>query len=296
MLKRFLVSISCVLCCNALAIDYPKVANNVAYSDVIKLEFTPAVATLSYGDNALQFGKLWLPQDYSNPPNNPDHGNKKHVNKKHGNKTPMIIFIHGGCWLNAFSIDHSYPLTSALAENGYAVFSVEYRRTGDEGGGWPGTFADIKKAINFILQQSDFQFDKSKVVLAGHSAGGHLALLAAQDEAISLPLIGLAAISDLAQYAKGTNSCQTATPAFMGGPEESNPQAYIDANPVAQETMPSGVLLHGTDDNIVPLAQSKTANMPFLTVQGAGHFDWLHPGSEAFSLLLTALEQVNSNE
>ena len=58
-----------------------------------------------------------------------------------------------------------------------------------------------------------------KKVLAGHSAGGHLALLAGQHDNAEMPafdkVIGLAAITDVATYAVGENSCQTATPAFL---------------------------------------------------------------------------------
>ena len=60
---------------------------------------------------------------------------------------PLVILIHGGCWLNSFDVNHSRPLATALSQAGFAVWSLEYRRTGDPGGGWPGTLEDIQLAL-----------------------------------------------------------------------------------------------------------------------------------------------------
>ena len=60
---------------------------------------------------------------------------------------PLVILIHGGCWLNSFDVNHSRPLATALNHAGFAVLSLEYRRTGDPGGGWPSTLEDIQLAL-----------------------------------------------------------------------------------------------------------------------------------------------------
>ena len=87
------------------------VKSNVSYTSVTGLDFVEADKKLVYGDAnpELQYGLLWLPES-STPNKNP----------------PLIVLIHGGCWLNAFDIQHSYPLSSALAQAGYAVWSLEY--------------------------------------------------------------------------------------------------------------------------------------------------------------------------
>lgn len=245
---------------------------NVAYRQVLEAEFNVADKTLSYGTDKLQFGKLWLPAKQNTKEN-----------------FPLVIFIHGGCWLNAFSIEHSYPLTSALAKNGAMVWSLEYRRTGDNGGGWPGTLEDIVLGIEYILkQQPQYGFDSKRIIIAGHSAGGHLALLAQQaldsqqQSNHQIQVIGLAAITDIIDYAEGTNSCQQAVVEFMGGSAVDEASAFADANP---KDANSAILLHGDKDQIVPLSQSTKTNAEVVVIQGAGHFDFLHPQTKAFSIL-----------
>ncbi|MBK6405933.1 MAG: alpha/beta fold hydrolase [Holophagales bacterium] len=66
----------------------------------------------------------------------------------------------------------------ALAdETGLAVLSVEYRRVGEEGGGWPGTFLDAAAALDFVDELATrAPVSRQRVIVAGHSAGAHLAL------------------------------------------------------------------------------------------------------------------------
>ncbi len=281
---------------NNTAINMPPayVAPNVSYSSILALPFEQADKTVFYGDDPLQFGKLWLP--------NHSLIDSQKNNLMNKSKQPgLVIFIHGGCWLNAFSIEHSYPLTSALAAQGNMVWSIEYRRTGDAGGGWPGTFHDVLAGIDYILNQTHFKFDKSKVFLVGHSAGGHLALLAqsvlmakSAQPNMTEKVIGLAAISDLKQYAVGGNSCQSAVAGFMGGEPSELIDDYSTANPSEQLNTNEKLttLIHGTGDSIVPIRQSSNANFnaKFVAVENAGHFDWLHPDSEAFKVLLEQIK------
>ena len=104
--------------------------------------------------------------------------------------------------------------------------------------------------------------------------------------------IGLAAITDIVEYSRGENSCQTATIAFMGGAYETNPAAYQAANPVSKALHDNTVLLHGDIDAIVPLEQSQVSGVTTVVVGGAGHFDWVHPGTAAFQVLLSTLEDI----
>ncbi len=245
-------------------------AENVSFAQVVSLEYTDADTQLSYGDKPLQFGKLWLP-DAASP--------------------PLIIFVHGGCWLNQFDLQYSYPMASALKQQGYAVWSFEYRRVGDPGGGWPGSLNDVVQAIEFIQSQNRYNFDWQQVSLLGHSAGGHLALLASKQ--LSVPVnrtIGLAPIVDITKYAQGQGSCQNAAISFMGGTPEQKPTAFAQANPVNYAYDENTVLLSGALDNIVPLTENPLPATQFQVIQGAGHFDWVHPGTPAFDLLMNYLE------
>lgn len=248
---------------------------DVSFAAVLEQPFEAAIETHSYGPEPLQIAKFWPASGAS------------------GKAT--LVFVHGGCYLNTFSIEHSYALATALASQGFNVWSVEYRRSGDPGGGWPGSLEDVALAVRYIGAGIAVSKDKQPLYLLGHSAGGHLALLTAQRISQVERVFGLAAISDPARYAQGSNSCQAATHDFMGGTPLDIPLAYematVDLNRLANRVL----LLHGSADNIVPLTQSSVQMGSYLTVNGAGHFDWIHPQTAAFRVLLSSLNQSLDN-
>jgi acetyl esterase/lipase len=170
---------------------------------------------------------------------------------------------------------------------------LEYRRTGDEGGAWPGTFEDIIAGIN-SLNDID-AIESENLAILGHSAGGHLALLAgAQSELLDMEpdlIVGLAAISDVVSYAAGSNTCQTATPLFMGGDVSDRAQEYFDANPSNHGLHENTVLLQGDVDEIVPLSQATLSGARTIISSGANHFDWAHPGTLAYRRLVELLDE-----
>lgn len=260
--------------------------SNVSYAEINQLHREAPNAQIFYGDAATQYAELWLPaRPFSPAP------------------PPLVVLIHGGCWLNAYDIQHTQALSTALRHSGYAVWSLEYRRTGDEGGGWPGTFGDIKLGIQAALdyvpendgsaKTPEYSFDKNRIALVGHSAGGHLALLAGAhfiDSSAIRAVIGLAAIVDIAEYANGANSCETATWKFMGGKPMQRPKAYQAANPINQSPHPNTVLLHGSADAIVAPEQSeRLKGVTRVLIDGAGHFDMVHPATPSFQALLKQL-------
>src|SRR5690606_20069703 len=55
-----------------------------------------------------------------------------------GGPHPVAVVIHGGCWEAEYDLRHIEPASAALAEAGIATWTLEYRRLGDDGGGWPG--------------------------------------------------------------------------------------------------------------------------------------------------------------
>jgi acetyl esterase/lipase len=254
-------------------ISFPSADSDVSYPSVTALEYRAADQVLHYGEDPYQFGRLWLPDPASK-------------------KEKLIIFIHGGCWLNEFDMEHTYALATALAQTGYAVWSLEYRRTGDLGGGWPGSYSDVKTGIHWLSNLSLFGADTEDVVIVGHSAGGHLALLAGRDFPEVNAVVGLAAITDIVKYADGNNDCETATALFMGSIFARAKELYHTANPANLNLHKKTLLLHGTADSIVNISQSDLQNADMLGIQEAGHFDWVHPGTEAFRLLQDSLEKL----
>lgn len=256
---------------------YETVAGDVEFSQVLALDWRESDEKIFYGSDSLQFGELWLPDSAL-----PSKG--------------LIVFVHGGCWLNEFDITHAYPLSSALAEAGYTVWSLEYRRVGDENGGWPGTYEDIQAGLSHIDELSRFGVSIENVVLMGHSAGGHLALLTGsyKDEAVLAlnAVVGLGAITNLVSYADGNNSCEIATPMFIGGSYAEKTNDYAKANPVNYAMHPQTFLLHGELDSIVPIEQSSVKGATVKILPQTNHFDWIHPGSVAFRTVLTLLQEL----
>ncbi len=261
------------------------VGPGVSFDAVTALVAAAPVRTERYGADPLQSGELWLPAG--------------------AEPAPVVVLVHGGCWLNAYGADHARPLAAALAGEGFAVWSVEYRRVGDPGGGWPGTGQDVLAGIAQLARLAETApLDLGRVALVGHSAGGHLALWAGgalPDEAPVQPaaIVGLAAITDPVAYARGSNSCETATPRFLGGLPEAVPDAYRDATP-SPGHRPT-VLLHGGADAIVAPVQARTfaaaaaragATVEVLELPGFGHLDLIHPGTDAFPVLTGTLRRL----
>ncbi len=256
-------------------VDYEQVASNVPYSKVRALSFRKPDKQIFYGTDSLQYGHLWKATPTGN--------------------RPLVVFIHGGCWLNAFDMGHTYAFSTALSQQGYDVWSLEYRRSGDVGGGWPGTFNDIMAGIQYYKNLPLDAVEDRGILMIGHSAGGHLALLAASQlngKASNLTAtVGLAAISDLATYSKGSNSCQSATSQFMGGPYDLLPDDYQQAT-IVNKSLPNNIILmQGKKDKIVGVEQSQLTDAEAILLDEAGHFDWIHPGSAAFKKLMEVIER-----
>ena len=96
---------------------------------------------------------------------------------------PLAICIHGGYWRAQYDLRYLGHLCAALTATGIATANVEYRRVGNAGGGWPGTFSDIRSAYQWLMQKAQqYSFDAQKVIVLGHSAGAQLALCLAAHE------------------------------------------------------------------------------------------------------------------
>jgi acetyl esterase/lipase len=261
--------------------EYPTTAANPSFAMVTELSYVSARHKVPYGEDPNQFGLLW-----SSTANRDD---------------VLIVFIHGGCWLSAYDIVHTYPAATAIFDAGFNVWNLEYRRTGETGGGWPTTYEDIKSGLAHILSLSEHGIKPNHIIIAGHSAGGHLSLLAGRDVQKILPnkqsvdVIGLAAITDLERYASGDNGCQKAGLSFMGSDAAEDQESYDSANPSKHDIPTTINLLHGESDAIVPIDQMadfKQLKLIKHPVVDAGHFDWVHPGTPAFTHFLTLLRAL----
>ena len=270
----------------------------ISFADLIALPIAPADHGILYGKESGQFGELRLP------------AGKEIV--------PLVVLIHGGCWRSQYDLRHSGAAAAALTSEGFATWSIEYRRIGDPGGGWPNTFDDVAHGVDHVraLARQFPRIDTNRVVLMGHSAGGQLALWAAsrrQNEQSGLyrsnippiPLSGvvsLAGITDLAGYGALPGACNAAVPLLLGGTPAQHPGRYHSASPI--ERVPIGVpirLVHGDADPIVLITQSREFlrralwaedSVALSIVPGAGHFDLIAPNSDAWTAVLRAVRGV----
>ena len=146
------------------------------------------------GDSPVQYGDLRLPAGRA-----PAAG------------YPVAVVIHGGAWHADWTSDYTSGFAEALTGAGIATWNIEFRRIGNRGGGYPGTFTDVGLATDFLRTLAESHpLDLGRVVVVGHSSGGHLALWVAgrrnlpEGSAIRgsdpLPLAGvisLAGVNDL---------------------------------------------------------------------------------------------------
>jgi acetyl esterase/lipase len=228
----------------------------------------PADRRIAYGADPSQFGDLRLPTG-SGP-------------------WPVAIVLHGGFWRARYDLLHIGHLCAALTSAGIATWSVEYRRVGETGGGWPGTLEDVRAGAAML--RSIKGLDSTRVISIGHSAGGHLALWLAA-EGLVTSAIALGAVVDLEEAARRRLG-GGATQHFMGGEPEDMPEQYASASPMAR--LPLGVphtLVHGERDDIVPIelarsyeqaARAAGDDVCLEALPETGHFAVIDPLSSAW--------------
>ncbi len=233
---------------------------------------------IPYGSGALQFGELRMPEG--------------------AGKVPLAVLIHGGCWRSQYGLRYMRPAAETLTASGSATWNIEFRRVGDSGGGWPGTFRDVADAVDAVRQlaAANPRIDTTRITLIGHSAGGQLALWAASRDLVPSPpeiagtaplrvqqVTTLAGITDIVTYSRERGGCNAAVVPLMGGTPEEVPERYRAVNPVQRLPLSVPVLLvQGASDDIVPpaqateyerLARAAGALARVRMVAGATHFD-----------------------
>ena len=224
----------------------------------------------------------------------------------------MVVLIHGGFWRARYKLRLEDDLVGDLAERGWAVWNLEYRRLGWRSrGGWPATFDDVGAGID-LLGELDEPLDLARVVAVGHSAGGQLAFWAAARPGLPAgapgaePRIRLAGavaqagVVDLRE-ALGLHLSDDVVRRLLGGTPGKHPRRYGLASPV--ERLPLGVpqlLVHGDADDVVPISIARgygrralDAGDPCELVElpGLGHMEHLDPRSVAWPPVMRWLEE-----
>jgi acetyl esterase/lipase len=212
---------------------------------------------------------------------------------------PVLLNLHGGYWRAKYDLGHAGHLCGALRAIGIATFNVEYRRVGDPGGGWPGTFADVRSAYRYVRQEaSRFHLDLNRLVAMGHSAGGQLALCLAAHETSLRRAIALAGVVDL-RKAFALHLSQDAVVEFLGGTPQEVPEHYREADPTELKIPQARQwLIHGEDDDIVPVEFSRDyvrqkkrngEQVELIEITQCGHFDLIDPDSAALQQVTAAV-------
>jgi acetyl esterase/lipase len=282
MLHRLAVALAAVLIVSAA--PAPKLES---FSELLARPRQKADARIAYGADPIPFGDLWLPAGKG--------------------PFPVVVLIHGGCWQASLpgTILMDY-MAADLRAKGVAVWNVEYRRIGHSGGGYPGTFLDVAAGIDKLRDLAKARnLDLSRVVVAGHSAGGHLTAWTAGRARLPrtsplyvrdpLPIrvaVSIEGIDDLEAYrAEGPGRCGepgTVDDLVKGAPPLT---PYADTSP--RELLPTSVaqiVISGELDPIVPVkfardyaaAAARLGTRTELVVYpGAGHFEPIDPATPA---------------
>ncbi len=275
-------------------------AGPISFSDLLGRARPVADHRIAYGPGPQQFGELWLP---ATP------GPHK-----------VVVLIHGGCWLADLpGLELMTYAADDLKRRGLAVWNIEYRRLGHAGGGYPGTFQDVAQGVDYLRTLAPtYGLDLHRVVLVGHSAGGHLALwdaarprlpkaspLAGRDPLPIAGVVTLAGIDDLEAYrATGPDACggPPTIDQLVGAGQRGAASLYADTSPAA--LLPIGVrqvIISGDLDPIVPAAfgrdyatKARAAGdaAQVVDIPDAGHFELIDPGSAAWRRIEPVIAQL----
>ncbi|RZT06202.1 Acetyl esterase/lipase [Duganella sp. CF402] len=231
---------------------------------------------------------------------------------------PVAVIVHGGCWTKHFGgITQMRNMAGDLAARGIAVWNVEYRRYDEEGGGYPGMYHDVATAMDRLRTlASEHKLDLSRIVLVGHSAGGHLAQWAGSRAKLprSSPLyvadplpvpvvISLGGLADLRnEQSLIKTSCDRDMAQLAGVASAERPDIFSDTSPA--ELLPSGmrtVLIHGEFDTISPLrvgqdyarrAQAAGDAAEVLVLPGGSHYDEVAAISPSWPIVLGQIRKA----
>ena len=258
--------------------------------DILSVPPPRADARLSYGTDTNQFLDLRLPSS----------------KEKSKAPYPLVINIHGGFWRAKYNLDHAGHLCAALTSRGLATANLEYRRVGNDGGAWPGTFSDIRSAYHFLVQNAHaHNLNSKRIVVIGHSAGGQLALCLAAHEPSVIRAVSLAGVVDL-QCAYQLHLSNDAVVEFLRGTPTEVPDHYREADPM-ELPIPQAQqwLIHGSADDVVPPAFSRDyvaakqqrsrkekEDAHLLEISGASHLDVIDPRTQAWKQVEAKVVQL----
>ena len=274
---------------------------------VASLPAATPTETIRYGEAPSQLVELFLPKPSAETPDA---------------LRPVVVMVHGGCWRQKVAGPELLrPAAGAFLDKGYAVWSIGYRRIDEEGGGYPGTYQDVAKAIDLIREHAEAnKLDLNRIVFYGHSAGGHLALWAAGRAKIpaSSPLhsenplkprgvVSVGGFGSLANWSAeiatncGADTLEKLAPKTAeDGSERTDDVRFADTSP--DKLLPLGVpvvMLHGVYDPVAfpavgldfaSEARKAGDKADIWLAPVAGHFEVIAPGTRPFAQAVSAVD------
>jgi len=200
---------------------------------------------------------------------------------------PLVLILHGGFWRPEYDRAHTGPMAEAIADAGWTVASVEFRRV-------PGkpdvTLDDVASALATL--PAKIAHHDGRVVLIGHSAGGHLALwvAVARPQSSLAGVLALAPVADL-QRADALHLGNGATRLFLG--VDPATRADVDPRRLATPNVPV-TIVHGDRDETVPIEVGRSyadahRATKLVAVDGAGHYGPIDPLTSTFAIVLDEL-------
>ncbi|MBZ6084934.1 alpha/beta hydrolase [Streptomyces olivaceus] len=243
-----------------------------------------------------------------------------------GGAAPVVVVLHGGSWRAPYDRRHISPFAGFLAQRGFAVASVEYRRGARGPGGedagepvagrWPDTFDDVAAAVDALPELVRRHLpgaDVRRMVLTGHSAGGHLALWAASRHVLPAdapwrtdrpaPLRGVVALAPIADFevADQLGVCGGAARQLLG-----SETLFAERRPYADPALllPTGIattLVQGRADVDVPQAvadayadaAAKAGEVVGVTLlEDVGHYPLIDPAADACAVVAEEIAQL----
>jgi acetyl esterase/lipase len=250
------------------------------------LSALPPAPSIAYGDHPDQVANLHRPVGEGGP-------------------WPCVVLVHGGFWRTGWDRTLMTALAADLARRGLAAWNVEYRRVGQDGGGWPGTFEDVAAAVDHLAGIDDV--DTGRVGTCGHSAGGQLALwLGARHRLREGPGAGPAVRPVAAVSQAGVCDLERAWLDDLGGSAvEGLLGPLVQGSPRLAVSSPTGLaplgipqlLVHGTEDDVVPVSQSRghaerDPLAELVELEGADHFDLIDPGGAGWEAVVDWLSPL----
>ena len=181
---------------------------------------------------------------------------------------PALVYFHGGGWVSG-SKSPSMLYTLPYLSMGWTVVNVEYRMAGTALA--PAAVEDVRCAVRYVLsRQKDFNIDPRRIVLSGHSAGGHLALIAGmlpvsagldrqcagQEEIKVAAIVNWYGITDVADELDGPNRKEYAVRWLGAQPDRKAIAGRVSPLTWLRPGLPPVITIHGDHDNLVPYAHA----------------------------------------